>query len=156
MAVLLFPYDLKLNRCLTLLGEGSRVKKNLFWSLCLLSVEMKASHLQTKESYLHCVDIFCTAHKMDYISVQDQCYQIFALIILSLRLAKVILICLSDNVFWREKRLHRVLMLLIVITLISKQITGIFREEGTFASCVFAGSSYSVVSLKLMLAMTHR
>lgn len=50
------------------------MKKNLFWSLCLLSVEMKVSHLQTKESYLHCVDIFCTAHKMDYISVQDQCY----------------------------------------------------------------------------------
>lgn len=74
MAVLLFPYDLKLNRCLRLLGEGSRVKKNLFWSLCLLSVEMKVSHLQTKKSYLHCVDIFCTAHRMDYVSVQDQCY----------------------------------------------------------------------------------
>lgn len=55
MAVLLFPYDLKLNRCLRLLGEGSRVKKNLFWSLCLLSVEMKVSHLQTKRNLIYTV-----------------------------------------------------------------------------------------------------
>lgn len=29
------------------------MKKNLFWSLCLLSVEMKVSHLQTKRRLVY-------------------------------------------------------------------------------------------------------